>query len=284
MTTHPTILSTCDAAYQAVREFQLAGQQVGLVPTMGALHAGHLSLVEASNRRCDTTIVTIFVNPTQFGPQEDLDRYPRTLEADLTALAALNVPFVFVPAAEEMYPAGFSTYVQPPEVATPLEGALRESHFRGVTTVVLKLFHALPADVAFFGQKDYQQALVIRKMVTDLNVPIEIEVCPIIRDPDGLAMSSRNIYLSPEQRQRALSLSRCLQSADELVQEGERDGKKIADKMRQVMLAANVDAIDYAVVADRDSLQELDQLDGPAIALVAARVGNTRLIDNAIIG
>lgn len=284
MSHHPTILSTCSEAYEAVRELQRAGQRVGLVPTMGALHAGHLSLVEASNQHCDVTIATIFVNPTQFGPQEDLARYPRTLEADLTALATLGVPFAFVPAADEMYPAEFSTYVQPPQVAVPWEGALRESHFRGVTTVVLKLFHALPADVAFFGQKDYQQALVIRNMVADLNVPIAIEVCPIVREPDGLAMSSRNVYLSAEQRQRALSLSRSLHRVRELAQQGEQDARKLASDMRQIMLAANVDAVDYAVIADRDSLQELTHLDGSAIALVAARVGDTRLIDNAFIG
>jgi len=284
MSHQPTILSTCDAAYQAVREFQRAGKRVGLVPTMGALHAGHLSLVEASNRRCDATIATIFVNPTQFGPQEDLDCYPRTLAEDLTALGTLGVPFVFVPTADEMYPADFSTYVEPPAVALPLEGTMRETHFRGVTTVVLKLFHALPADVAFFGQKDYQQALVIQRMVSDLNVPIAIEVCPIVREPDGLAMSSRNVYLDPEQRQRALSLSRSLQVADEMARAGECDAQKIADHMRQHMLSSQVDQVDYAVIADPESLQEVSQLNGSAVALVAARVGNTRLIDNAVLG
>jgi pantoate--beta-alanine ligase len=179
------------------------GLRVGLVPTMGALHAGHISLVARGKQNCDRVVTTIFVNPTQFAPHEDFGKYPRTLPTDLELLAAADCDYVFAPTNEAMYPPGCSTFVDPPAVATPLEGVCRPGHFRGVATVVLKLFGIAPADCAFFGQKDFQQAAVIRQMVRDLNVPIEIEVCPIVREADGLAMSSRNRYLSPAERQQA---------------------------------------------------------------------------------
>ena len=193
-----------------VRELQHAGKSVGLVPTMGALHQGHLSLVRRAKSDCDVAVATIFVNPTQFAPHEDFSRYPRTLESDLAALAAAKCDLVFVPSREEMYPPAASTFVEPPQVAQPLEGVFRPGHFRGVATVVLKLFNIIPADKAYFGQKDFQQALVIQRMVADLNVPVQVVVCPIIREPDGLAMSSRNRYLSPSERQQGLALSRAL--------------------------------------------------------------------------
>ena len=199
------------------------GASIGLVPTMGALHEGHISLVRASRSQCQKTVATIFVNPAQFAAGEDLDRYPRTLDADLEKLDAAGVDAVFTPTSVSMYPKGFSTYVDTPRVARTLEGLDRPTHFRGVTTVVLKLFNIIPATHAFFGQKDYQQAAVIRAMVRDLDVGIDIEVCPIVRETDGLAMSSRNRYLSPEQRQRALSLSQALVRAKELFAGGCRD-------------------------------------------------------------
>lgn len=280
----PPVISDPRAVYDLVREAQRRGQKVGIVPTMGALHAGHLSLVEASNRACDVTVVTIFVNPTQFGPNEDFQKYPRTLDSDLAALADLKVDAVFVPQAETMYPPGYSTYVEPPSVAQPLEGVCRPGHFRGVATVVLKLFHLCPADVAFFGAKDYQQATVIRRMVADLNVPIDVQVMPTVREPDGLAMSSRNRYLSAAEREQALALSRSLQLAADLVAGGERNASTVASRMRDVFDAAGITDIDYIAVADPQTLEPLETIAGEAVVLVAARVGTTRLIDNRVIG
>src|SRR5947207_1716490 len=208
---------TGDAVRNAVRTARAENRTIGLVPTMGALHAGHLSLVERSCRETGFTVVSIFVNPTQFGPQEDFAKYPRNLEADLQALAAYPVDLVFVPAVDDMYPAISATAVEVGPVAAKWEGACRPGHFRGVATVVLKLLNLVQPDVAYFGQKDYQQTVVVRRMVADLDVPVEIRVCPTVREPDGLAMSSRNVYLSPEERRKALSLSRGLRRAEELV-------------------------------------------------------------------
>jgi pantoate--beta-alanine ligase len=260
-----------------------AGQRISLVPTMGALHAGHLSLVEIARKRSDIVIATIFVNPTQFGPQEDFTRYPRTLDADLDALSSAGCGIALVPDAAAMYPSGFSTYVEPPAVSQPLEGVCRPGHFRGVATIVLKLFNIIPAHVACFGQKDYQQLQVIRRMALDLNLPIEIVACPTVREPDGLAMSSRNRYLSPTEREQALSLSRALGRAGELAAAGERDAMKIVAEMRRILADAKIDRIDYIAIADPDTLAEKSHLDGPAIALIAAHVGTTRLIDNQLL-
>src|SRR5262245_36721385 len=206
------ILSPCDVQ-ATVMALRREGRRVGLVPTMGALHEGHVSLIRIARKRADVVVATIFVNPTQFGPKEDFGRYPRVLDGDLQALSAAGCNFVFVPAADDIYPPDFSTYVEPPIVAQPLEGEFRPGHFRGVATVVLKLFNLIPADIACFGQKDYQQLLVIRRMVQDLALPIEIVACPTVREADGLAMSSRNRYLSPAQRQQALGLSQALARA-----------------------------------------------------------------------
>lgn len=277
-----TIATAADIQAEA-RALRAAGKSIGLVPTMGALHEGHLSLVRRARGECDTVIATIFVNPAQFGPQEDFSRYPRTLERDLELLAAENCDLVFVPAKEEIYPPGFSTYVEPPAVAAPLEGKCRPGHFRGVATVVLKVFNLIPADVAYFGQKDYQQSLVIRHMVRDLNLPLNITVCPIVRESDGLALSSRNRYLSPAERQQALALSRCLKHAEERVRSGVRDAAAIAAAMKQQLTAAGIERIDYATVADAQTLAELNRLEQPAVALVACFVGTTRLIDNGLL-
>ena len=260
-----------------------AGKAVGLVPTMGALHEGHLSLVRRARAECDAVIATIFVNPAQFGPQEDFSRYPRTVERDLELLAAEKCDLVFIPSNDEIYPAGFSTYVEPPAVAAPLEGKFRPGHFRGVATVVLKLLHLIPADVAYFGQKDYQQSLVIRHMVRDLNLPQKIAVCPIVREQDGLALSSRNRYLSSAERQQAQALSQSLRRAEQLAGSGERDAAAISAAMRRVLTAAGIERIDYATVADAQTLTELNTLDRPAVALVACHVGTTRLIDNCLL-
>jgi pantoate--beta-alanine ligase len=258
------------------------GRPIALVPTMGALHEGHLSLLRIARQRADVVVATIFVNPTQFGPQEGFSKYPRTLEADLQALSALGCDFVFLPAATDIYPPGFSTYVDPPTVAQPLEGVCRPGHFRGVATVVLKLFEIVPANLACFGQKDFQQLLVIRRMVEDLNVPIEIVACPIVREPDGLAMSSRNRYLSPAERQQALGLSRAIARAEQLIAAGERDGAAIVAQMRTVLGEAGVSQIDYVALADPQTLADKPVVDGPMVALIAAHVGTTRLIDNRL--
>ncbi len=254
--------------------------RAGLVPTMGALHDGHFALVRRSLAECEFTAVTIFVNPTQFGPNEDLDRYPRTLDADLAGLRDLGVDLVFVPRTEDLYPSGYSTYVDPPDSAAMLEGEFRSDHFRGVVTIVLKLFHLCPATVAYFGEKDFQQLTVIRHMVEDLNVPIRITGCPTVREADGLAMSSRNRYLNEQERHRALGLWGALQAVHQLYAEGVTAVEDLEAEMHRKLEQSGVDAVDYAKVVDLETLQSLQQLDGPAIALIAARVGKTRLIDN----
>jgi pantoate--beta-alanine ligase len=280
----PTVVKTARETYELVRAQQAAGKRVGLVPTMGALHAGHLSLVERSARECDFTVVTIFVNPKQFSPQEDFSKYPRTLESDLERLSAHNVPVVFAPSAAEMYPAGFATTVDAGPITKPWEGVVRPDHFRGVTTVVLKLFQIAPADRAYFGRKDYQQAQAIRRMAADLNLPIEIVVCPLVRDADGLALSSRNAFLSAVERQHALVLSRSLRTAREMFAAGERDATKIQKTIVQLIEAEPGVKLDYVAVVEPDTLAELKQIDITAVALVAARVGATRLIDNEVLG
>ncbi|TWT74932.1 Pantoate-beta-alanine ligase [Allorhodopirellula solitaria] len=263
------------------RERQRDSQTVGFVPTMGALHEGHLSLVRQAKAQCDVCVVSVFVNPTQFAANEDLSRYPRPLERDLQLIANEGADAVFLPNNGIMYPPGFGSFILPPPVALPLEGQSRPEHFRGVTTVVMKLLQIIPADAAFFGQKDFQQLRVIEDMVRDLNIPTEIVSCQIVRDDDGLALSSRNRYLSDEQRQAALSLFRALGRAEAMVAAGERDTQSIEKAMTETL--AVCDSIDYAVVAEVDSLQPMRTLQRPAVALVAARVGNTRLIDNRIL-
>jgi pantoate--beta-alanine ligase len=276
----PKIVATSRELRPLVQAARGAGKRIGLVPTMGALHEGHLSLVRASRAECDFTLVTIFVNPTQFGPSEDLARYPRQLARDVELLAELGVDLVFAPEAEEIYPPGFSTYVEPPACAAALEGDFRPGHFRGVATVVLKLLNLAGADAAYFGHKDYQQSLVVRQMVRDLNVPVEIRVCPTVREADGLALSSRNVYLGPQERERALAISRCLRRAAELVAGGERDAAAVRAEMQRVLLEGDVTDVDYVAVVEPDSLAPVTRIDSPVIALIAARVGRTRLIDN----
>jgi pantoate--beta-alanine ligase len=276
----PPVIEQPSAIFELVRSAKRNAKRVGIIPTMGALHAGHLSLVRRSNQECSTTIVTIFVNPTQFGPCEDFQKYPRTLAGDLDALASLSVTAVFAPATEAIYPAGFSTYVEPPRVALPLEGVFRPNHFRGVATIVLKLFNLCPADVAYFGAKDYQQALVIQHMVADLNLPIKISIEPTIRETDGLAMSSRNRYLTPAERTQALVLSRSLEKAAEMVANGEREARMVLARMHELFAAAGVTDIDYIALADPQSLEPMHFISTPTMALIAARIGTTRLIDN----
>jgi pantoate--beta-alanine ligase len=260
-----------------------AGKTIGLVPTMGALHEGHLSLARAAREQCGFTIASIFVNPAQFGPHEDFDKYPRTMLQDLQALQGVGTDLVFAPDRQTIYPAGFSTYVDPPEIARLWEGQCRPGHFRGVATVVLKLFHLVQADVAYFGRKDFQQARVIQGMVDDLAVPVLVRVCPTIREPDGLAMSSRNRYLDADQRSRARALWQSLMLARDRVAEGQRDALRIGQQMHQRLLELGVDRIDYAALADPVTLQPVTRIQGPVVALIAAVVGQTRLIDNLTI-
>jgi pantoate--beta-alanine ligase len=276
------LLTTRNRIRYAIAAARDAGRLIGLVPTMGALHAGHLSLVAASRQSCDVTVATIFVNPTQFGPNEDFAAYPRSLKADLEKLRTAGVDFVFAPPIEEMYPQGHTTRVDVEAIARPLEGEFRPGHYRGVATIVAKLFNLIPADIAFFGQKDYQQSLLLRRMVADLDMPVRIEVCPIVRDPDGLALSSRNVYLSPAERERALSISRSLRLAEELLRGGERDAKTIESRVREALAAGGIDRVDYAAVVDADTLAPLMRIEGPTAVLIAAHVGRTRLIDNLL--
>jgi pantoate--beta-alanine ligase len=258
---------------------------VGLVPTMGFLHEGHLSLARAARTDCASVVVSIFVNPTQFGPKEDLAAYPRDLERDLKLLESEGVDLVWAPPAEEMYPPGFQTWVTVDELTKPLEGTMRPGHFRGVTTVVAKLFNAVQPDRAYFGQKDAQQAAVIRRMVLDLNFNLEVIVRPIVREPDGLALSSRNTYLTPQERQAALVLSRSLNAAEMAYVRGERDAGCLRKTMEDVINAEPLARLQYVSCADLDSLREIEgRLEGPALLSMAVYVGKTRLIDNRVLG
>ena len=290
-TLQPLVHSQPAAARAWVRNQLAAGRRVALVPTMGALHEGHLELVRRARELADCVVVTIFVNPTQFAPHEDFQRYPRTFEQDLSLLANEGVALVFAPDRGEMYGERFSTFVSPPAVAQPLEGQFRPDHFRGVCTVVLKLFNIIPAHVAVFGQKDYQQARVIADMALDLDLPITLEVAPTVRQPDGLALSSRNRYLSDEQRSRALAIVAALRQAAQQHAAGERDAGQLEAAMRNTLDRAGIDRIDYATVVDPVTLQPFAQpisdtlpaADPVAVALIAAHVGNTRLIDNQLL-
>lgn len=254
---------------------------VGLVPTMGYLHEGHLSLVRRSVADNDATVVSVFVNPTQFGPHEDFERYPRDETRDLELLSEAGVDIAFMPSVDEMYPPGFNQWVEVDgPVVDRLEGAHRPGHFRGVTTIVARLFRVIEPDRAYFGQKDAQQLRVIRHMVRDLALPVEVVAMPIVREPDGLAMSSRNVYLSPEDRQAALVLFRSLRHAEALVAAGETDARRIRGEVEQMIRGRPHVELDYVSVADDETLEELETLDRPALLLLAARVGKTRLIDN----
>jgi pantoate--beta-alanine ligase len=256
---------------------------VGFVPTMGYLHEGHLSLIRRAGEECDHVVVSIFVNPTQFGPKEDLSKYPRDLERDLSLIEPLGVDLVWTPSAEEMYPQGYQTWVEVEAITRPLEGAMRPGHFRGVTTVVAKLFNAVQPHKAYFGQKDAQQAAVIRQMTRDLSYPIEIVVCPIVREPDGLAMSSRNVYLDADHRKAATVLFRSLSAAKELYEAGERNAEKLGGKMKEVLASEPLAEVQYVSCADYDTLEELDQIKGKTLLSMAVLVGKTRLIDNLVL-
>lgn len=256
---------------------------VGFVPTMGYLHEGHLSLVRRARDECRHVVVSIFVNPAQFGPKEDLAKYPRDLERDLRLIEPYT-DVVWTPSAGIMYPPGYQTWVEVEAMTLPLEGVHRPGHFRGVTTVVAKLFNAVQPHKAYFGQKDAQQAAVIRQMVRDLNFPIEIVVCPTTREPDGLAMSSRNVYLDPEQRTAATVLFRSLSAAKRLYEKGERDAEKLRQAMKDVLAGEPRAEVQYVSCADYETLEELEEIKGKTLLSMAVFIGKTRLIDNFVLG
>lgn len=257
---------------------------LGLVPTMGYLHEGHLTLVRQARVQNASVGVSIFVNPTQFGPQEDLARYPRDLPRDLALLEKEGVDLVFTPTPGEMYPPGYDTWVQVENLAKRLEGASRPGHFRGVCTIVLKLFNLFRPERAYFGQKDAQQALIVQRMAADLNTGVEVVVVPTVREADGLAMSSRNVYLNPQERQAATVLYRALSLACHLYEAGERDAEVLRERMRSLVLQEPLARIDYVSVADAQTLEELERVEGPALVSLAVFIGHTRLIDNITLG
>jgi pantoate--beta-alanine ligase len=254
--------------------------RVGIVPTMGALHAGHLSLVDRARQQCDVVIATIYVNPTQFAPHEDFSKYPRTLEHDLELLSQHVCDAVFAPDSLTMYPSGYSTSIVPPAVATELEGVFRPTHFAGVCTVVLKLFQILQGTDAYFGMKDYQQFAVIRRMCMDFNVPIKLHGCPTVREEDGLAMSSRNRYLSKSDRQTALTISQSLRNNQQRYADGVRDVESLESDLLSDLQSGGIQDIQYATIRDGLGLQKIDQANHHSVALIAAKIGTTRLIDN----
>jgi pantoate--beta-alanine ligase len=279
----PPVTTTIDATRQAVAEARARGGTIGLVPTMGALHAGHASLLRAARAEARFVVASLFVNPAQFGPQEDLNRYPRQLEEDLALCAAEGVDLVFAPDVPVMYPPGFCTYVEVHGLQDVLCGASRPNHFRGVATVVLKLFNIVQPDFAYFGQKDAQQFRIIQQLVRDLDVPVRLRVCPIVREPDGLALSSRNRYLDAHQRRQAPALSQALAEARTLVERGERDAALVQQQLAARLAAVPGATLDYAAVVDAETLQPVARLQGTVLVAVAVKFGVTRLIDNILL-
>jgi pantoate--beta-alanine ligase len=277
------IFKTVAEAQSACAQLRGEGRILGLVPTMGALHEGHLSLARAAKAECDIVAASIFVNPTQFGPNEDFSKYPRTFEQDCALLEGEGVDMIFAPTVDEMYPSGASTFVVVEGVSDRLDGASRPGHFRGVTTVVSKLFHIICPHKAFFGQKDAAQVAVLRKMVRDLNFPLRLVVCPIVREDDGLAMSSRNRYLSERERQQALVLRRALEQVEKRASEGEMSSRTLMETARNVFASEPDVRIDYIAVVDPETLEDVPNVRDGALVAVAAFVGTTRLIDNILL-
>jgi len=277
------IVQTPEEMQAFSREVRRSGKRLGFVPTMGALHAGHLSLVKIACAKTDCVVVSIFVNPLQFGPTEDFSKYPRSFERDCQLLEAEGVDVVFAPAVEAMYPAGAKTTVEVAEISSRLDGRSRPGHFKGVATVVSKLFHIVQPDLAFFGQKDAAQVAILRRMVRDLNFDLDIVVGPIVREPDGLAMSSRNAYLDPQQRQRALVLHRSLMRIQFLVDRGEREVPLLIEAGKQVIAEESAAKLDYLEIVDSDTLERVTNLSRGALVAIAAWIGSTRLIDNLVL-
>ena len=276
-------IHTVEWMKQVAREARGAGRIIGFVPTMGALHEGHLSLVRAAQERCNPVVVSIFVNPKQFGPKEDLEKYPRQFEADRAMLESLGVDYLFAPSVAEMYPPGFSTYVDVERISELHEGRSRLGHFRGVTTVVLKLLEIVGPRLAYFGRKDAQQARVVHKMAADLNLDAEIVICPMVREADRLAISSRNAYLKPEERRAATVLNRALRAAQSEIERGERDTMRLIAAMRRVLDDEPLASTDYAEVVDVESFETVTRLRRACFLLLAVFIGTTRLIDNLLV-
>jgi len=268
---------------QAARQSRAEGRLIGLVPTMGALHEGHVSLVRAAQQQCGPVVVSVFVNPKQFGPGEDLERYPRRLEADRALLDELRVDYLFAPTVAQMYPQGFSTCVQVEGLGAVLEGRSRPGHFRGVATVVLKLLEIVQPHFAYFGRKDAQQARLLRRIVADLNLDAQIVVCPVAREADGLAFSSRNAYLKPEERRAATVLYRSLQAAERTIASGERDAGRLRATLVQALESEPLAAVDYAEIVDAETLEPVARLRRACLILLAVFLGTTRLIDNLFV-
>jgi pantoate--beta-alanine ligase len=277
------ICRTIDEMRATSRATRHAGKRLGFVPTMGALHEGHLSLVRAAKANCDAVAASIFVNPLQFGPNEDLAKYPRTFDRDVQLLEKESVDFLFAPAPDEMYPPGAVTYITVEGLSEKLCGKSRPGHFRGVATVVAKLFHIVEPDLAFFGQKDAAQATIIRRMVRDLNLPVEVIVCPIVREPDGLAMSSRNAYLSPGERKSAAVLNRSLTEVKKRFDQGERNPTALIEAAKNVLAQEPAVRLEYFEIVDPLTLDPAPELTGTVLVAVAAIVGATRLIDNLLL-
>jgi pantoate--beta-alanine ligase len=278
------LLHTIQQTRDEINLARRAGKTIGFVPTMGALHKGHITLVEMARKQCDFVVVSIFVNPTQFGPHEDLAKYPRTLDADSRKCENSGVDVIFAPAASEMYPEGFDSWIEVGGLTDVLEGAHRPGHFRGVTTVCMKLFNIIQPDFAFFGRKDYQQLAVITKMAQDLNLPLMIIPVDTVRESDGLAMSSRNVYLSHSEREAALVLSRSLGAIRKMLDSGERRVRTLQSAAENMIEAEPLARIDYVAIVDAKTLAPIEVIDRPAVMLLAVRIGATRLIDNKLLG
>lgn len=277
------VIKKIDEMRREVSGIKSGGMSIGFVPTMGYLHEGHLSLVRESIRKADVTVVSVFVNPAQFGPTEDFNEYPRDLNRDSEVLEREGVDYLFVPEADEIYPQSYKTYVEVQYLQEKLCGRSRPGHFRGVCTVVLKLFNIINPDISFFGQKDYQQAVILKRMVRELNLEVKIEVLPIIREEDGLALSSRNKYLTQEERKAALVLSRSLKEAKSMVAKGERDSAMIIKEMKEMIGRESLVKIDYVEIVDTDNLDPVARIEQETLAAVAVFIGKVRLIDNTIL-
>jgi len=277
------IAKTIESVRSLVETARSGGKKVGLVPTMGALHVGHISLIEAAIEKCDFVVVSIFVNPTQFVPGEDFEKYPRPLEADLKICRKAGTDVVFAPTPEQMYPAENLTWVNVEKLTEPLCGRFRPGHFRGVTTVCTKLFNIVAPDIAFFGQKDAQQAIVIRRMVADLNMPLEIVICPTVREPNGLAVSSRNKYLTGLQKKDAANIYKSLQKCRQMIDAGVTETTEIINGMSKILQQVPSIEIEYISIVDAETLRNIDRIVGKVLAAVAVKIGPARLIDNILV-
>jgi pantoate--beta-alanine ligase len=277
------IAKTIESVRRLIKAARRAGKTIGFVPTMGALHTGHISLIEAAKKKCNFVVVSIFVNPTQFGPKEDFKKYPRPIKADLKMCRKAGVDCVFTPTPHEMYPSENLTWIDVEKLSEPLCGKFRPGHFRGVATVCAKLFNIVLPDIAYFGQKDAQQAIVIKRMVADLNMPLKIVVCPTMREKTGLAMSSRNQYLTPQQKKDAAYIYKSLQKCRQMIKQGVTDSKKIITAMRKILRQIPSAQIQYVSIVDAETLQNIGKITGKVLAAVAVKIGPTRLIDNILI-